>query len=129
MKWLLAHVKPKKKQISKFHIKYDLNYIFTKQKKCGTKTHHKTPKGLLYLNAGIINKSDYFLCNFLHIQTFSTMNVYLFYNCIFENNTSCSLAPFSGNHTWNTKEEINCTKHPFLRIVPVFLITWQLFAW
>ena len=78
----------KKKQISKFHIKYDINYVFTKQKKCGTKTHHKAPKGLLYLNAGIINKSDYFLCNFLHIQTFSTMNVYLFYSCIFENKTT-----------------------------------------
>lgn len=83
------------------------------------------------MNAGIINKSDYFLCNFLHIKTFSTVNVYVSYSCIFENkskNTNYSLDPFSGNHTWNTKEEINSTKLPFLRIVPVFLITWQLFA-
>lgn len=43
-------------------------------------------------------------------------------------NTNYYLAPYSGSHAWNTKEEINSTKHPFLKTFPVFLITWQLFA-
>lgn len=60
-----------------------------------------------------MSKYNFFLYNFLHIQTFSTMNMYLFHNCVFENkNKNYYLVPFSGNHTWNTKEEINSTRIP-----------------
>lgn len=31
-------------QISKFHVKYDLNYVFINQKKYGAKICHKTPR-------------------------------------------------------------------------------------
>lgn len=90
----------------------------------------KTPKKLLHLSAGVMINLIFFLYNFLHIQTFSTVNMYFFHNCIFENKKSTNyyLAPVSGNDTWNTKEEINSTKHPFLRTFPVLLIIWQLFA-
>lgn len=62
---------------------------------------------LWYLVAETVSKSDSFLYNFFHIWTFSTINMHFFYNYTFaykKKNTDSYLAPFSGSHTWNTKD-------------------------